>query len=124
MLNEHLDIFSGIGGFALAAQWAGFKTVAFCESDARCRAFLEKRWALPVHPDIRKLDGRNYTGISLVTGGPPCQPTSRAGKQGGEGDDRWLWPEALRVLGEAKPDCVVFENPPGILERGDRRNTF
>lgn len=116
--NAHLDIFSGIGGFAIAAREAGFKTVAFCESDSRCRAFLESTWGLPVEPDVRKLDGRKYAGISLLTGGPPCQPASRAGKQGGQGDDRWLWPEALRVLDEARPDCVVFENPSGILDVG------
>ena len=114
----HLDIFSGIGGFAIAAQWAGFETVGFCESDLRCRTFLEKAWGKPVHPDIRTFDPEPYRGVSLLTGGPPCQPASRAGKQGGEGDDRWLWPEALRVLEEAKPDCVVFENPPGILDVG------
>lgn len=114
----HLDIFSGIGGFAIAAQWAGFETVGFCESDSRCRTFLEKTWGKPVHADIRTFDAKPYRGVSLLTGGPPCQPASRAGKQGGEGDDRWLWPEALRVLEEAKPDCVVFENPPGILDVG------
>jgi site-specific DNA-cytosine methylase len=114
----HLDLFSGIGGFAIAAQEAGFQTVAFCEADERCRAFLERRWGRKVHPDVRTLDGKLYRGVSLLTGGPPCQPASRAGKQGGAGDDRWLWPEALRVLEEALPDCVVFENPPGIGDVG------
>lgn len=114
----HLDLFSGIGGFALAAQWAGFRTVGFCECEAHCRNFLEAEWGVPCHDDIRTLDAKSYRGISLLTGGPPCQPASRAGKQGGTADDRWLWPEALRVLTEAQPDCVVFENPPGILDVG------
>ena len=114
----HLDIFSGIGGFAIAAQWAGFKTVAFCEKDVRCRRFLERTWNLTCHDDIRTMPAIRYRGVSLLTGGPPCQPASRAGNQGGEGDDRWLWPEALRVLEEAKPDAVVFENPLGILDVG------
>ena len=114
----HLDLFSGIGGFAIAAEEAGFKTIAFCEIEERCAKFLETEWGLPVERDIRKLDGRKYRGISLLTGGPPCQPASRAGKQGGAGDDHWLWEPALRVLDEAKPDCVVFENPPGILDVG------
>jgi DNA (cytosine-5)-methyltransferase 1 len=119
-MNEytHLDLFSGLGGFAVAANDAGFRTVAFCESDTRCRDFLGKTWGLPVEPDVRQLDGRKYAGVSLLTGGPPCQPASRAGKQGGEADNRWLWGEALRVLEEAKPDSVVFENPPGILDVG------
>lgn len=114
----HLDLFSGLGGFAIAAREAGFETIAFCESDDRCAAFLEKTWALPVERDVRQLNGRQYRGVSLLTGGPPCQPASRAGKQGGESDDRWLWGEALRVLAEAEPDSVVFENPPGILDVG------
>lgn len=117
-MNEkptHFDLFSGIGGFAIAARAAGFETVAFCEADERCRTFLEKTWCKTVHPDIRTFDAKPYRGISLLTGGPPCQPASRAGKQGGAGDDRWLWPQALRVLGEAEPDCV---NPPGIADVG------
>lgn len=118
MTYEHLDLFSGLGGFAIAARCAGFNTVAFCESDHRCRTFLKNRYGLPVEPDIRALDGTRYAGIALLTGGPPCQPASRAGKQGGAKDDRWLWSEALRVLGEAKPDSVLFENPPGILDVG------
>lgn len=117
-MYEHLDLFSGIGGFAIAARAAGFETVAFCEADERCRTFLEKTWGKPVHPDIRTFDAKPYRGISLLTGGPPCQPASRAGKQGGKTDDRWLWDSALRVLGEAEPDCVVFENPPGIGDVG------
>jgi DNA (cytosine-5)-methyltransferase 1 len=122
MLNDsrpsHLDLFSGLGGFAIAAQWAGFRTVAFCENDERCRSFLGRTWGLPIEPDIRTFDGRKYRGVSLLTGGPPCQPASRAGEQRGEADDRWLWGEALRVLAEAEPDSVVFENPPGILDVG------
>lgn len=118
MNGQHLDLFSGIGGFALAAKEAGFKTIAFCESDRRCADFLRRTWNLPVTGDIRELCGTDYRGISLLTGGPPCQPASRAGDQGGDSDDRWLWPEALRLLDEAKPDSVVFENPPGILDVG------
>jgi site-specific DNA-cytosine methylase len=114
----HLDVFSGLGGFAIAAREAGFRTVAFCESDTHCQRFLERAWGLPVHTDIRGLDGRQHRGVSLLTGGPPCQPASRAGKRQGAADDRWLWPEALRVLEEAMPDSVVFENPPGIYDVG------
>lgn len=119
-MNEltHLDLFSGIGGFALAAKWAGFRTIAMCEKDERCRRFLERTWGLPVVPDIRELDGRKYRGTFLLTGGPPCQPASRAGEQRGEADDRWLWPEALRVLEEGRFPVAVFENPPGIYDVG------
>jgi site-specific DNA-cytosine methylase len=112
----HLDLFSGLGGFAIAAQAAGFKTVAFCEKDRRCREFLTKTWGKPVHDDIDTLDGRQYRGVALVSGGPPCQPASRAGKQGGTGDDRWKWPAAIRVLFESEADSFVYENPLGILD--------
>lgn len=89
-----------------------------CESDDDCRKFLERTWGIQVEPDLRKLDGRRYAGTSLFTGGPPCQPTSRAGNQRGDGDDRWLWEDALRVLAEGLPDSCLFENPLGILDVG------
>jgi site-specific DNA-cytosine methylase len=117
----HLDLFTGLGGFAIAAQAAGFETLAMCEKEPRCQRFLRKTWGLPVHPDITKLDGRRYRGISLLTGGPPCQPASRAGKQLGAQDDRWLWGEAIRVLAESWADSFVFENPLGLLDLAEYR---
>jgi site-specific DNA-cytosine methylase len=92
-----------------------------CEKEPRCQRFLRKTWGLPVHPDITKLDGRRYRGISLLTGGPPCQPASRAGKQLGAQDDRWLWGEAIRVLAESWADSFVFENPLGLLDLAEYR---
>ena len=114
----HLDLFSGLGGFALAAHWAGYRTLAFCEIDPKARAFLSRAWGIRVEPDIRALDGRKYRGVTLLTGGPPCQPASRAGDQRGEADHRWLWGEALRVLEEANPRECLFENPIGIEDVG------
>ena len=110
----HIDLFSGIGGFALACKWNGIETVQFVEIDKRCRDFLSRAWpGVPIHDDIRTF---SYSGepVFLLTGGVPCQPASRAGKQRGKEDDRWLWPEAIRVLGEVKPAWAIFENPPGI----------
>jgi len=115
----HIDLFSGIGGFTLACQWAGIQTEVFCEKDERCRAFLERSYpTIPIVPDIRDFDGTKWRGRFLLTGGVPCQPASRAGKQRGKGDDRWLWPEAIRVVGEALPRWCLFENPPGIYDVG------
>lgn len=111
----HIDLFSGIGGFALAARANGIETVQFVEIDQRCRDFLSKAWpGVAIHDDIRTFDGTQHAGAYLLTAGVPCQPASRAGKQRGAADDRWLWPEALRVLREVAPAWCLFENPPGI----------
>ena len=80
---------------------------------------LEKAWpGVAQHADVRQFDGRPYAGAFLLTGGVPCQPASRAGKQGGRADDRWLWGEAVRVLAEVRPAWAVFENPAGIADVG------
>ena len=116
---KHVDLFSGIGGFALAAQANGIETVCFCEKDDKCRAFLSKAWpGITIHDDIKTFDGRQYAGAYLLTAGVPCQPASRAGKQRGAADDRWLWPAAIRALEEVRPAWAIFENPPGIGDVG------
>ena len=115
----HLDLFSGIGGFALAAQWAGIETVAFCEIDDFACKVLNKNFPdVPVHRDIRELDGSLYAGIDLITGGYPCQPFSTAGKRKGADDPRHLWPEMFRVIKQARPAWVVCENVEGHVANG------
>ena len=120
---KHLDLFSGIGGFALAAQWAGIETVAFCEiDDFACKVLNKNFPCIPVHRDIRELDGSLYAGIDLITGGYPCQPFSTAGKRKGADDPRHLWPEMFRVIKQSRPSWIVCENVeeelPRFLERG------
>lgn len=111
-----IDLFSGIGGFALAAYWAGFTTEVFCEKDEFCQQVLRKHWpSVPIVGDIHQFDGTRYHGAALLTGGFPCQPFSVAGKQRGESDDRFLWPEMLRVIREARPHWIVGENVAGII---------
>ena len=122
-----LDLFSGIGGFSLGLENAGFSTIAFCEIEPFCQKVLSKHWPkIPVAGDIRKLSYKNgklynagrviYEGkIDLICGGFPCQPFSVAGKQKGKDDNRHLWPEMLRVIKEAKPSWVIGENVPGII---------
>jgi len=115
----HLDLFSGIGGFALAAHWAGIETVAFCEIDDFACKVLNKNFPdIPVHRDIRELDGSLYAGIDLITGGYPCQPFSYCGKRGGENDPRHLWPEMFRIIKQARPKYVVSENVTGHITMG------
>lgn len=115
-MKTHVDLFSGIGGFALAAHWAGYQTKIFCERDGFCKKVLGMHWPnVPVISDIHDFDGREYAGVDLLTGGFPCQPYSCAGQQLGHEDDRALWPEMLRIIAEAHPDWVVAENVAGFI---------
>jgi DNA (cytosine-5)-methyltransferase 1 len=114
--KTHLDLFSGIGGFALAARWNGYRTVGFCDNEPYAQAVLKKHWPeVPCHKDIREVRGELYAGVTLLTGGFPCQPFSVAGKQRGKDDNRYLWPEMLRVIQEAKPAWIIGENVAGIV---------
>jgi len=117
-MNEktHLDLFSGIGGFALAAKWNGYRTVGFCDNEPYAQAVLKKHWPeVPCYKDIREVRGELYAGVTLLTGGFPCQPFSVAGKQRGKDDNRYLWPEMLRVIQEARPAWIIGENVAGIV---------
>lgn len=113
-----LDLFSGIGGFSLGLERAGFETVAFCEIEEYPRKVLKKHWPdTPIYEDVRKLDGKQFRGsVELICGGFPCQPFSVAGKQRGKEDDRHLWPEMLRIIKETKPNWVIGENVTGFIK--------
>ena len=112
----HLDLFSGIGGFALAANRCGYETVAFVERDEFCKRVLRKHWpTVPIFDDIRDFDGTQFKGVRLLTGGFPCQPYSNAGLKLGAGDDRATWAEMLRVIEESRPSFVLGENVAGIV---------
>lgn len=120
-----IDLFSGIGGFSLAAHWAGFETLAFVERDKFCQKVLQKNFpGTPIFDDIIKFDGKQYNGAAdIVCGGFPCQPFSTAGKRKGAEDSRHLWPEMLRVISEVRPKWVIGENVAGILTM-DSGNLF
>jgi site-specific DNA-cytosine methylase len=115
----YLDLFSGIGGFALGAHNAGFDFEGHYFSDIEEYAVkvYQKRFpcALPLG-DIRKVDyGKLPRGKWIVTGGFPCQPHSTAGKRKGSGDKRDLWPECERMLRELRPEIALFENVTGLF---------
>ena len=114
-----LDLFSGIGGFSLAAQWCWgdeLEIVAFCEIDKFCQKVLRKHWPnVQIIGNIRDVKKTLSNTIDLLTGGFPCQPFSCAGKRKGKEDNCFLWPEMFRVIKDVKPRYVVAENVPGII---------
>ena len=145
---RHLDLFSGIGGFALAVEeiWPKSEHI-FCDNDSYCQRLLKLRFPnSKIYEDIKEIknvansfgkrphttknkqeleskrsnefcveQSRNLGRIDILTGGFPCQPFSQAGKRRGTDDDRYLWPEMLRVIRLAKPRWVIAENVRGLL---------
>jgi DNA (cytosine-5)-methyltransferase 1 len=109
----HLDLFTGIGGFSLAAEWTGkIKTIGHAEISPWQSKLLAQRFKdIPNYGDVRNLKGIR---ADIITGGFPCQPFSLAGKRRGQSDDRYLWPEMLRIIGESGAEWVLGENVPGI----------
>ena len=112
----HASLFSGIGGPEVAAAMLGWDNVFHCEINPFGRQVLEYWFPnSDSYEDITKTDFTKYRGqIDVLTGGFPCQPFSYAGKRGGQADDRYLWPEMLRVIDEVRPTWVVGENVAGI----------
>ena len=118
MKHKLLDLFSGIGGFSLGAEANGIPTVAFVEKDPFCQKVLRKHWSnTPIISDIRTVKGEDYEtdGVTIISGGFPCQPFSQAGKRKGTDDDRYLWDETLRVVAETKPEWFIGENVEGLI---------
>lgn len=113
----HASLFSGIGGFDYAAALLGWINIFDCEIDAFCRKVLEYHFPNSVHyGDITKQIFKEWRGkIDVLSGGFPCQPFSLAGQRKGADDNRYLWPEMLRVIREIRPTWVVGENVAGIL---------
>lgn len=117
---KSIELFAGIGGISLAAEWAGIETVAFCEINQFSQKVLNKHWPnVPIFDDVKKInrqlleeEGVIEPGgtVDIISGGFPCQPYSIAGKRKGKEDDRDLWPEMFRIIEELRPNWVVGEN--------------
>ena len=112
----HGSLFSGIGGFDLAAEWMGWQNVFHCEWNEFGQRVLKYYFPKAIsYEDIKQTNFTIHRGqIDILTGGFPCQPFSRAGKRKGTEDDRHLWPEMLRAIREIQPRWVVGENVLGL----------
>jgi DNA (cytosine-5)-methyltransferase 1 len=120
-----LDLFSGIGGFSLGLERAGFRTVAFCEIDPWCRRVLAKHWPnVPAYDDVRQLDAARLRAdgierVDAICGGFPCQDISTAGKGAGlDGERSGLWREYARLVGDLRPRFAIVENVGALRGRG------
>ena len=121
-----IDLFSGIGGFSLAAHWMGWKTIAFVERDLFCKMVLQKNFGsdIPIYDDVKTFPGKKYRGeCDIITGGFPCQDISTANRfgEGIKGLRSGLWREYARIIREVRPSFVVFENSPMLVRRGFER---
>jgi DNA (cytosine-5)-methyltransferase 1 len=114
---KHGSLFSGIGGFDLAAEWMGWENVFHCEWNPFGQKVLKYYWPnAESFNDITKTDFTKYANkIDLLSGGFPCQPYSQAGKRKGKEDERHLWPHMLRAIKEIQPRWVVGENVFGLV---------
>lgn len=113
---KHGSLFSGIGGFDLAAEWMGWENVFHCEWNEFGQKVLKYHFPnADSYGDITQTDFTKYEGtIDIISGGFPCQPFSTAGQRKGTEDERYLWGEMLRAIQEIKPKYVVAENVFGI----------
>ena len=110
------SLFAGIGGFDLGLERAGMRVAWQSEIDPWASAVLRKHWPSVLnHGDIRGIRAGTVEPVDASCGGLPCQPFSHAGKRGGESDDRYLWPEMLRVIDALRPAWVIAENVVGII---------
>ena len=117
----HGSLFSGIGGFDLAAEWTGWNNVFNCEWEEFPRKVLKHHFPnAKQYEDIKDFNATEYRGrIDVLSGGFPCQPFSVAGQRKGTEDERHLWPEMLRIIGECQPRWVVGENVRGLVSWSD-----
>lgn len=114
---NHGSLFSGIGGFDLAAKWMGWNNIFHCEINTFCQTILKHHFPQSLsYEDITKTDFSIFRGrIDILSGGFPCQPYSQAGKRKGKNDSRHLWPEMLRAIREIQPCYILGENVFGLV---------
>ena len=123
MIN-HLDLCSGIGGFALGFEWAKLsRPIAFCDTDKFCQKVLEKNFKnIPIYNDVKEIANEPtrfiQQKVDILTSGYPCQPFSQSGKRKGLEDERHIFPYLLRIIEQVRPTYCVFENVYGHISLG------
>ena len=121
---RHVDLCSGIGGFALGFEWAELSyPILFCDIEPWSRKVLKKHWPhVPICEDVKEIanDPDEFISghIDILTAGYPCQPFSLAGKRRGEEDDRHIWPYIFSIIQKKRPSWTVFENVYGHITMG------
>lgn len=122
MTMKFISLFAGIGGFDLGLERAGMECVAQVEIEDFPTKILEKHWPdVPKFRDVRDVGKHNLPTADLICGGFPCQPHSTSGKRLASEDERDLWGEYARIIGEIKPRWVVAENVSGLLSSENGR---
>ena len=117
--RTHIDLFSGIGGFALACMWLRIQTIAFCEIEKYAQRVLRKNFpGIRIFEDVRQFPSTEFREPFLLTGGYPCQPFSLAGKRRGTEDDRHLWPSMFGIIRTSRPTWILAENVAGHVTLG------
>lgn len=112
-------LFSGIGGFELAAIWAGIKPVWSNEIDSFCCDRLRENFTHKIiEKDVKEIKAEELEYVDIICGGDPCQPSSVAGLGKGTEDDRYLWPEMFRIIRTIRPIAVLNENVDGTIANG------
>ncbi|KKL20859.1 hypothetical protein LCGC14_2451230, partial [marine sediment metagenome] len=112
---RHGALFNGIAGFMLAAEWMGWENVFSVEIDDWCNKVSKKNFPNVIqYGDIKTFKGEAGS-VDILTAGFPCQPFSHAGKRKGKSDDRYIWPETIRVIREIRAPVVVGENVAGLI---------
>ena len=116
-----ISLFTGIGGFDLAAETLDWNILFQSEIDDYCIQVLNKRYPnIPKYGNINEIDATKFAGyVDVVAGGFPCQPFSNAGLQQGKEDPRFLWPQMNRVIQECRPYWVIAENVLGLISNAN-----
>jgi DNA (cytosine-5)-methyltransferase 1 len=118
MLNS-LELFSGAGGLAKGIELAGANHKAFVEWNTDACKTLRHNYSPDIvfETDVRNVNFKDFSGIDIIAGGPPCQPFSLGGKAKGEEDERDMFPHAISAIRNLTPKVFIFENVKGLLRK-------